>query len=238
MDSDSLNSSSSSSGITPVSFNLFGFDPSILDKTKDSDYIFMEGPDKPSRGRFEYAFSRIGLSFLTGGAIGWAVGGYNGIRHSRLDLARQMIANQTATASASSSTSFGSTGRASNESWTVRRSHILNYITKTGANTANTFGIVALTYSLLNLGISYATDREDVTTLSAATGTGLIYRYISKPKPQTDSTGLIIHKVLTRQMRFQRAAVGGAIGLAAGIVILGLTTNNKYLNTPHTKLLQ
>jgi hypothetical protein len=236
MDNDS--SSSSSSNINPISFNLFGYDPSILEQSKDSDYIFAEGPEKQNRGRFEYAFSRIGLSFLTGGAIGWAIGGYNGIRHSRFDLALQMIQNpMEGTSSFATGSAAAGSQTAGQASWAVRRSHILNYITKTGANTANTFGIVALTYSLLNLGISFATDREDVTTLTAATSTGLIYRYISKPKPQVDSTGLIIHKALTRQMRMQRAAVGGAMGLAAGIVILALTTNNKYLNTPHTKLL-
>ena len=242
---------------------MLGFDPSILNSGSNSDYIFMEGPNKPSRGRFEYAFSRIGLSFLTGGAIGWAIGGYNGIKNSRLDQMRHsMAANLTqeaATTEASSaaaasspstgsktspgggfSSPFGSGSQSSSfrtQSWAVRRSHILNYITKTGANTANTFGIIALTYSVIHLGISFVTDREDVTTLAAATSTGSIYRYVANPRPQTDKVGLVIRQTITRQMRAKRAAVGGLMGVTAGIVFILLTKENKYLITPPSQFL-
>lgn len=43
-----------------------------------SEFIFPDGGTKPSRGRFEMAFSQIGGSIMTGAVIGGAIGTYKG----------------------------------------------------------------------------------------------------------------------------------------------------------------
>lgn len=45
-----------------------------------SEFIFPDGGTKPSRGRFEMAFSQIGGSIMTGAVIGGAIGTYKGNR--------------------------------------------------------------------------------------------------------------------------------------------------------------
>lgn len=195
------------------------FDPRLFSNDNDSYRIFLDGSTKPTRGKFEYAFSRIGLSFLTGGAIGWAIGGYNGVKFLKTELGNKSIASNFA-----------------DLSWKVKRSHMLNYIVKTGANTANTFAMVAFTYSALNTALSFATDDDNLNTLIAATSTGLIYRYISTPKPKPDSTGQLVRQVLTTQARLKRSAVGGLIGLGVGISFIYLINDNRVFKTPHSKM--
>lgn len=190
------------------------FDPRLFNEN-DSYRIFLDGTSKPSRGKFEYAFSRIGCSFLTGGAIGWAIGSYNGIKFLQTEMGNKAVTNGL-----------------SNLSWKVKRSHMLNHIVKTGTNTANTFGIIAFTYSALNTTLSLTTNIDDnFNTLLSATTTGLIYRYASTPKPKTDSSGQLVKQVLTRQARLKRGVIGGFIGFFTGLGIIYLLNDHKIFKT-------
>lgn len=198
------------------------FDPRLFGEGpngNDSYQIFLDGTTKPSRGKFEYAFSRIGLSFLTGGAIGWAIGGYNGVKFVKNELSKSNLVNETV-----------------NYNWKVKRSHLLNYIVKTGANTGNTFAMIAFTYSAINTALSFATDDDNMNTLVAATGTGAIYRYISTPKPKLDSDGQLVKQILSRQARLKRGLVGAGIGLAAGLGLIYIMNDNKLLKTSHSQM--
>lgn len=190
------------------------FDPRLFNEN-DSYRIFLDGTSKPSRGKFEYAFSRIGCSFLTGGAIGWAIGSYNGIKFLQSETGGK-----------------GLTSGLANLGWKGKRSHMLNHIIKTGTNTANTFGIVAFTYSALNTILSLTTNIDDnINTLFSATSTGLIYRYAATPKPKPDSTGQLVKQVLSRQARLKRGAVGGFIGLFTGLAIVYFLNDHKIFKT-------
>jgi len=190
------------------------FDPRLFNEN-DSYRIFLDGTSKPSRGKFEYAFSRIGCSFLTGGAIGWAIGSYNGIKFLQNEMGSKGLASGL-----------------SNLSWKVKRSHMLNHIVKTGTNTANTFGIIAFTYSALNTILSMTTEVDDnFNTLFSATTTGLIYRYASSPKPKPDSTGQLVKQVLSKQARLKRGVTGGFIGLLAGLGIVYFLNDHKIFKT-------
>merc|ERR1712042_177772 len=46
------------------------FDPALINPTNQDAFIFPEGIGSRQRGRFELAFSQIGGSVLTGGAVG------------------------------------------------------------------------------------------------------------------------------------------------------------------------
>ena len=195
------------------------FDPRIFNEN-DSYRFFLDGTTKPTRGKFEYAFSRIGLSFLTGGAVGWAIGSYNGAKFLQTEMS-----------------SKGSlTGNLAGLSWKVKRSHMLNYIVKTGANTANTFALIAFTYSTLNTALSYAIDNDDLNTLTAATSTGILYRYISTPKPKPDATGQLVKQVLSTKARLSRAGMGGLVGLGVGISMIYLINDIRLFKTPHAEM--
>ena len=196
------------------------FDPRLFNEN-DSYRIFLDGTQKPTRGKFEYAFSRVGLSFLTGGAIGWAIGSYNGIKFLKTELGTKNLAKESLAAAFS---------------WKVKRSHMLNYIVKTGANTANTFAMIAFTYSALNTALSFATDNDDVNTLAAATSTGLIYRYVSSPRPKPDSTGQLVKQILNAQQRANRGIIGGLIGFGVGLSLIYLINDSRVFKTPHSKM--
>ena len=54
-------------------------DPSVLSpQIISDDYIYLDGSNKPSRGRFELAFGQIGVSVMTGAGIGGAMGVFKG----------------------------------------------------------------------------------------------------------------------------------------------------------------
>lgn len=195
------------------------FDPRIFNEN-DSYRFFLDGTTKPTRGKFEYAFSRIGLSFLTGGAVGWAIGSYNGAKFLQTEMGSKS----------------GLTGSLTGLSWKVKRSHMLNYIVKTGANTANTFALIAFTYSAFNTALSYAIDNDDVNTLTAATSTGIIYRYISTPKPKADASGQLVKQVLSTRARLNRAGVGGLVGLGIGLSMIYLINDIRLFKTPHAEM--
>lgn len=99
------------------------------------------------RGRFELAFSQIGGSVFLGGAVGGVRGFYNGLRETK-EL----------------------TGP-------VKRTQMLNFITKRGASMAQAVGVVALMYSIFGVVISKVRGADDeLNTLAAGTATGLLYK--------------------------------------------------------------
>jgi len=124
-------------------------DPSfIIEGGTESQYIFPEGASQ-RRGRLELAFSQIGGSVL-GGAI---FGGVNGF----VSGMRAVEASQLTT--------------------TARRTQMLNSVTKRGASTAQTLGIIALMYSVIGVLFSKLRGAEDeLNTVAAATSTGLLYK--------------------------------------------------------------
>lgn len=196
------------SGVTgrrsPFNSPYLDFDPKIINPaTNESQWIFPDGAiNRSSRGRFELAFSQIGGSVMTGGALGGIVGLNSGLREARA---------------------------LPSMSWPVRRSQMLNYITKNGANTANAFGTVAVIYSVIGVGLSFLQESNDeINTLVSATTTGLLYGGLSTPKP--DVTSNAASRVVTSalQMRTRRAAVGGLFGLSLSLAYVLLTAGDKY----------
>ena len=79
-----------------------------------------------------------------------------------------------------------------NDSLSIKRSHLLNYITRNGASMANTFGTIALLYSAIGVGLSFIQDEnDDLNTLIAASTTGTIYGALSKSKAMENVQGKI-----------------------------------------------
>lgn len=198
------------SGVTgrrsPFNSPYLDFDPKIINPAaNESQWIFPDGAiNRHSRGRFELAFSQIGGSVMTGGALGGIVGLNSGLREVR------------ATPSMS---------------WPVRRSQMLNYITKNGANTANAFGTVAVIYSVIGVGLSFIQESNDeVNTLISATSTGLLYGGFSSPKPKPDVISNAASRAVASalQMRIRRAAVSGLFGLSLSMAYVLLTAGDKY----------
>jgi len=137
----------SGSGVVSPYLN---FDPSLINPTNQDSFIFPEGIGSRQRGRFELAFSQIGGSVLTGGAVGGTVGLFKGVAETRQADYRGAL----------------------------RRTQILNYVTKRSAATAQMLGVVALMYSALGVLISKCRDSEDdaANTIAAATLTGLLFK--------------------------------------------------------------
>lgn len=124
------------------------FDPAYISPIPDSQFIFPEGASR-QRGRLELSFSQIGSSVFAGAAVGGLNGLYTGIKETS--------ANQLTGA--------------------VRRTQMLNFITKQGASTAQTLGVVALMYSVFGVLLSYGRGvDDDYNTVVAGTGTGLLYK--------------------------------------------------------------
>lgn len=191
---------------SPFSSPYLDFDPKIINPaTNESQWIFPDGViNRSSRGRFELAFSQIGGSVMTGGALGGLVGLNSGLREVRASPSL---------------------------SWPVRRSQILNYITKNGANTANAFGTVAVIYSVIGVGLSFVQEsNDDINTLVSATTTGLLYGGLSSPKPKVDATSNAASRILTStaQLRVRRAAIGGMFGLCLSAAYILLMGSDKY----------
>ncbi|CAN7946329.1 unnamed protein product [Ixodes pacificus] len=139
------------------------FDPAYIN-AGGPEWIFPEGASR-QRGRFELAFSQIGGSVMVGAAFGGVSGFYRGLKETSL---------------------AGHTG-------SVRRTQMLNYITKGGAGSANVLGVVAVMYSGFGVLFSFVRGADDeLNTLAAGTLTGLLYK---------SSSGL------------RRCALGGGVGL-------------------------
>ena len=77
-----------------------------------------------------------------------------------------------------------------NESFAIKRSHMLNFITRNGASIANTFGSITLVYSAIGVGLSFVQDEnDDINTMIAATTTGTLYGAISRSKAMDNVQG-------------------------------------------------
>jgi len=170
------------------------FDPSLLSNQNKSEYIFPDGGQRANRGRFELAFSQIGGSVMAGAGIGGTVGVARGLK----------VVSEL------------------KESIAVRRSQLLNYVTKNGAGMANTFGTIALVYSAIGVGLSFVQDsNDDLNTATSAILTGALYGGLSQP-PDNKSTqkALSLGQKLW-QIRLKRCGLGALIGCAAaGVYIL------------------
>lgn len=157
------------------------FDPSLINPANQDSFIFPEGIGSRQRGRFELAFSQIGGSVLAGGAVGGTVGLFKGVTETkRADY----------------------TGA-------LRRTQILNYVTKRSAATAQMLGVVALMYSAFGVLISKCRDTEDdaINTISAATATGLLFK---------SSAG------------WKKCLRGGVAGAAIGAAYLAITSSKNF----------
>ena len=146
-----------------------------------NQYIIPNALPGHQRGRFELAFSQIGGSVLIGASFGGTLGTLRGLK-----LVKDM------------------------PSYTVKRTQMLNSIVKGSTTSANAFGVVALVYSAIGVGLSLARNDDDINTISAATLTGL-------------ATAAITNKNKTWQRTLMRTGFGAAIGLGLSML---------YCNTP------
>lgn len=146
-----------------------------------NQYIIPNAMPGHTRGRFELAFSQIGGSVLTGAAFGGTLGTFRGLK-----LVKDM------------------------PSYAVKRTQMLNSIVKGGTTSANAFGVVALVYSAIGVGLSLMRQDDDINTMTAATLTGL-------------ATAAVTNKQPTLQKTLMRTGIGAAIGLGLSLI---------YCNTP------
>lgn len=127
-----------------------------------------------------------------------------------------------------------------NDSLSIKRSHLLNYITRNGASMANTFGTIALLYSAIGVGLSFIQDEnDDLNTLIAASTTGTIYGALSKSKAMENVQGkidILFNIIFTNHIflsgtalnivRAKRAGMGLTIGVLAASSMIFLLKNN------------
>ncbi|KAH9409895.1 mitochondrial import inner membrane translocase, subunit timm23 [Tyrophagus putrescentiae] len=182
-------------------------DPSVLTPSQQhstpgllssEQFIFPDGATKSSRGRFELAFGQIGCSVGAGAGIGGAMGTLRGLREV---------------------TKMGGEAALS-----VKRTHLLNNITRNGAIVGNTFGTIALIYSALGVGLSLLQEENDeLNTALAATTTGTLYGALSGAKAAEGLTG----SAMTR-FRVKRAGFGLAGGMIASAVLIFAMNQEKF----------
>lgn len=141
-----------------------------------NQYIIPNAAPGHTRGRFELAFSQIGGSVLTGALFGGTIGTVRGFK-----LVKDM------------------------PSYTVKRTQMLNSIVKGGTTSANAFGVVALVYSTIGVGLSLIRNDDDINTISAATLTGLV-------------TAAVTNKHTLWQKTLMRTGVGASIGLGLSLL--------------------
>lgn len=154
------------------------FDPALLNLDPESQFIPLEGASH-RRGRFEMAFSQIGGSVCIGAGIGGLNGIYSGLKETK---EAQL------------------TGA-------VRRTQMLNYITKKGASSAQKLGVVALMYSATGVILYKLRGADDeLNTLSAGALTGCLYK---------STAGL------------RRCMIGGAVGFSLATVYCLVTSRDR-----------
>lgn len=136
-----------------------------------NQYIILNNAPGHQRGRFELAFSQIGGSILTGGLFGGTLGTVRGLK-----VIKTMPDP-------------------------LKKTQAFNSIIKGGTKSANAFGVVALLYSSMAVGLSFVREDDDINTIAAATLTGLI---------TATMTG--------QQRSLTRSGVGAALGLAISLV--------------------
>jgi len=183
----------------PLSSPFLQVDPSLVNTpTIANEFIFPDGGTKSNRGRFELAFAQIGGSIMSGAAVGGVLGTFRGL---------QEVATMKETIS-------------------IKRTHLLNYITRNGARVGNSFGTIALIYSALGVGLSFVPGLEDeIGTGIAATATGTLYGAFSKTKAMEPLQGKDLQRFMMKRAGF--GLVGGLT--AAAILILALHRDN-YVN--------
>lgn len=157
------------------------FDPALINPTNQDSFIFPEGIGSRQRGRFELAFSMIGGSVFAGGAVGAGMGLFKGISETRK----------------------------LNYKGALRRTTILNHLTKRSAASAQMLGVVALMYAAFGVLISKCRDTEDdgINTVSAATLTGLLFK---------SSAG------------WKKCLRGGVVGAGIGGAYLAVTSSKNF----------
>lgn len=157
------------------------FDPALINPTNQDAFIFPEGIGSRQRGRFELAFSQIGGSVLAGGAVGGTVGLFKGVAETKRADFRGAL----------------------------RRTQVLNYVTKRSAATAQMLGVVALMYSAFGVLISKCRDSEDdaANTVAAATLTGLLFK---------STAG------------WKKCLRGGVAGAAIGAIYVAVTSSKNF----------
>ncbi|KAK3770414.1 hypothetical protein RRG08_012157 [Elysia crispata] len=154
------------------------FDPAYLGTNADSQFIFPEGAAR-TRGRLELSFSLIGGSVFIGAGLGGLNGFYSGLKDVQ---ARQLTGAN-------------------------RRTQLLNFITKGGASTAQTLGVVALMYSVFGVVLSWGRGVDDeLNTVTAGTATGMLYK---------SSAG------------WKRCLRGGAVGLGLSTLYVLFTSRDR-----------
>lgn len=141
-----------------------------------NQYIIPNAAPGHTRGRFELAFSQIGGSVLTGAFFGGAMGTVRGLK-----LVKDM------------------------PSYNVKRTQMLNSIVKGGTTSANAFGVVALVYSTIGVGLSLLRNDDDINTISAATLTGLV-------------TAAVTNKHTIWQKTLLRSGIGAGLGLGLSVL--------------------
>lgn len=140
-----------------------------------NQYIIPNAEPGHQRGRFELAFSQIGGSVLTGGLFGGTLGTVRGFKEIK-----------------------------NIPSYSVKRTQMLNSIVKGGTTSANAFGVVAVLYSSIAVGLSLMRNDDDINTMSAATLTGL-------------ATAAVTNKNTTWQKTLMRTGFGAGTGLGLAL---------------------
>lgn len=141
-----------------------------------NQYIIPNAAPGHQRGRFELAFSQIGGSVLSGALFGGTLGTVRGLK-----LVRDL------------------------PSYTVKRTQMLNSIVKGSTTSANAFGVVALVYSSVAVGLSLMRDDDDINTISSATLTGLV-------------TAAVTSKHTVWQKTLMRSGIGAGVGLGLSLL--------------------
>lgn len=196
-----------------------------------SEYISIDGPAK-NRGRFELAFSQIGASVIVGSGLGGAIGTYKGFDLFNCPNYLSLNVFFIGFKEVSQLEAFLS----------VKRTKILNYMTRNGARMANTFGSIALTYSIIGVGLSFVQDNDDLNTLISAVSTGALYGVVSKPSTDPNIPSLfykfeffhllkflyISENILTK-LRLKRVGIGSLFGTLAASAYVLLVNRDNYL---------
>lgn len=113
-------------------------------------------------------------------------------------------------------------------SLSVKRSQLLNYMTKNGAKMANTFGTIALVYSAIGVGLSFVQERnDDLNTVSAAIATGALYGGLSQPNAKSLEKALSSGQKMWH-LQARRSLLGSVVGASLAALYIALVNKEKY----------
>ncbi|OON23433.1 hypothetical protein X801_00665, partial [Opisthorchis viverrini] len=173
---------------------FLNFDPSLLVSNSGEQFIFPEG--EKHRGRFERSFSEIGAMVIGGEFLlpvpmallpGATLGGIRGLYAGLSDAEIKKLPTVA-----------------------IKRTQLLNHVTKSGGTLAQTAGSIGLIYALSDFLIHKLRGGADdeINTVTAATFTGCVYKSPGVFKPGG----------------WQRCLRGGAVGLVVGSVAVAFTS--------------